>query len=117
MHTGREGTEDGIQKRIPQMLTEALICSTLETGQKQQQSVSVIFLIAILGMSRENEQMDGAMAHNSATGTSTYSEDPVLTSNAGSVSATKKIMTSSKARTLNTQNRLGSHNWEFSCLP
>lgn len=35
--TQREGPKDSLQQRLPQMLTEAVICSTLGTGQRQQQ--------------------------------------------------------------------------------
>lgn len=90
MHTGREGTEDGLQKGIPQMLTEAILCGTLETGQRQQQYVSVIFLISTLGTrsGRKMNSTDGAKTHHSAMGTSAHSDDLVLI-NASSVSASK----------------------------
>lgn len=59
MHRGWGRCGDDIEERIPQKLSEALTGSALETGQKQQR-VSVILLIATLGVRRENEQMDGA---------------------------------------------------------
>lgn len=89
-HTGREGTEDSLQKRIPQMLTEAVMCSMLETGQRQQQYVSVIFLISTLGMwmgRKVNRWMEHT--HHSAMGTSAHSDHLVLSSNVGSVSPSK----------------------------
>lgn len=89
-HTGREGTEDSLQKRIPQLLTEAVMCSTLETGQRRQQSVSVIFLISTLGMwmgRKVNRWMKHT--HHSAMGTSACSDHLVLSSKAGSVSPSK----------------------------
>lgn len=60
MHRGWGRCGDDIQERTPQMLSEALMGSALETGQKQQQRVSVILLISTLGVRTENEQMDGA---------------------------------------------------------
>lgn len=60
MHRGWGRCGDDTQERIPQMLSEALMGSTLETGQKQQQCVSVILLISTLGVRTENEQTDGA---------------------------------------------------------
>lgn len=60
MHRGWGRCGDDIQKRIPQTLTEGLMGSALETGQKQQQCVSGILLICTLGVWMENEQMDGA---------------------------------------------------------
>lgn len=60
MHGGVGCCGDDIQERIPQMLTEGLMGSAPETGQKQQQCVSVILLISTLGVWMEKEQMDGA---------------------------------------------------------
>lgn len=55
---GRSG--DDTQERIPQMHTEGVMGSEPETGQKQQQCVSVILLISTLGAWMEKKQMDGA---------------------------------------------------------
>lgn len=73
MHRGWGRCGDDIQERTPQMLPEALMGSALETGQKQQQRVSVILLISTLGVRTENGQR-----HSSAIGTSAYSDALVL---------------------------------------
>lgn len=85
---GERGLRTAFRKEF-QTLTEAVMC-LLETGQRRQQYVSVIFLISTLGMwmgRKVNRWME--QTHHSAMGASAHSDHLVLSSNARSVSPSK----------------------------